>query len=40
MEKQKVHPSESFRDEKMEELLQHIPDPFFCKGRKSSCRQS
>ncbi|WP_075580316.1 hypothetical protein [Acidaminococcus massiliensis] len=36
MEKQKVHPSESFRDEKMDELLQHIPDPlFFAKEEKA-----
>lgn len=36
MEKQKVHPSESFRDEKMDELLQHILDPlFFAKEEKA-----
>ena len=29
MEKQKVHPAGSSRDEKMEELLQHIPDYLF-----------
>ena len=35
MEKQNVHPSESFRDEKIEELLQHIPDDlFFAKEAK------
>ena len=35
MEKQKVHPSESFRDEKMDESLQHIPDDlFFAKEAK------
>ena len=36
MEKQKVHPAGSFRDEKMEELLQHIPDYlFFAKEEKT-----
>lgn len=36
MEKQKVHPAESSRDEKMDELLQHIPDPlFFAKEEKA-----
>lgn len=36
MEKQKVHPAASSRDEKMEELLQHIPDDlFFVKEEKA-----
>ena len=36
MEKQKVHPAGSSRDEKMEELLQHIPDYlFFAKEEKT-----
>lgn len=36
MEKQKAHPAESSRDEKMEELLQHIPDDlFFAKEEKA-----
>lgn len=35
MEKQKNHPAESSRDEKIEELLQHIPDNlFFAKEAK------
>lgn len=36
MEKQKVHPAASSRDEKMDELLQHIPDDlFFAKEEKT-----
>ena len=36
MDKQKVHPAESSRDEKMDELLQHIPDDlFFAKEEKA-----
>ena len=36
MEKQKAHPAESSREEKIEELLQHIPDDlFFVKKEKA-----
>lgn len=34
MEKQNAHPAESSRDEKIEELLQHIPDPLFLQRKK------
>lgn len=36
MVKQKIHPAVSLRDEKMEEWLQHIPEPlFFAKEEKA-----